>query len=73
VADGLTETEPLVDTPPTPLSIEALVAFVLVQDSVVLPPRAKAVELAEKLPVGAGIVTVAVVVLVPASPLMVSV
>lgn len=73
VVVGETLTDPEVETLPTSLSMDALVALVLLHDNVVLAPRTIAVGLTEKLPVGAGIVTVALAVLVPASPLMVRV
>jgi hypothetical protein len=74
VADGETLTEPLeAVTPPTPLSIEAVVALLLDQPSVVEPPVVMLPALAEKDPLGPGTVTEACAVVEPPGPLAVSV
>jgi len=73
VTRGETLRLPEVETLPIPLSMEALVALVLDQLRVVLAPLLMVVELAERLPVGAGIVTVTCAVLVPPGPVSVMV
>ena len=76
VVIGPTESDPLVARDPLhpPLAVQ-LVAFVVDQFNVELPPLVTLVGVAEKLRVGAGVVTVTVVLwmVVPPAPVQESV